>query len=345
MNVTRELSSAWREAVASGSIANEFEASLDDPAGRWLRGDRIRFGLVWTGDAIEYNARNLRTNTQIEASVREKTIGSNGFLCQFNGYRALRPGGASRKLGRQPDISPEPADCRFYCQDPGKNLSLLKRNPLLQVSLRHGSWNSYYNATPFEKEGHFLWIPVIVDGATTVIPHFPQMLTRDFVEDLVELSRYSTGTIVFFNSLHAGASVNHIHAQAVVHERRLAIEDARTIDYKGFCILDHYPAQAICFQRDSDVSTIASCVERLQVDAIPYNLILLGERIFLVPRNSDQEIVSEFPGGVLATMEIAGKIITANRDAYENFNATQIESAFQKVTLSARQLIDGWGNR
>jgi hypothetical protein len=87
MNVTRELSSAWREAVASGSIANEFEASLDDPAGRWLRGDRIRFGLVWTGDAIEYSARNLRTNIQIEASVHEKTIGSNGFLCQFNGYR------------------------------------------------------------------------------------------------------------------------------------------------------------------------------------------------------------------------------------------------------------------
>jgi hypothetical protein len=342
MEVTQDLSSAWQEAVASGRIANEFEASLGDPAGRWSKGDRIRFGLAWTGAAIEYEARNLSTGTQIQAPVDERTIGPNGFVCQFNGYRALRPGGTSQRLGRQPDISPTPADCRFYCQDPKKSLSLLKRDPLLQVRLRHARWNSYYNATPFEKEGHFLWVPVVVDGATTVIPHFPQMLTAQFVEDLVLLFRHTTRTIVFFNSLHAGASVNHVHAQAVFHKQRLAIEDAGTIEYKAFSILDGYPAQAICFRTNSEVSTIAACVDRLQARGIPFNLILVGERIFLVPRNPEHEIVAEFPGGVLATMEIAGKIITVDRSAYESADKTQIEDAFQKVTLSARKIIDDW---
>ncbi len=342
MKITQDLSIAWREAVASGRIANEFEASSDDPTGRWSKGDLVRFGLVLVDGVIQYDAQNMRTAKQIEASVEERTLGSTGFVCQFNGYRALRPGGTAQRLGQQPDISPTAADCRFYCQDPKHSLSLLKRDPLLQVRLAHARWNVYYNATPFEKEGHFLWVPAIVDATIAVIPHLPQMLTREFVEDIVLLFRQATQSIIFFNSLHAGASVNHIHTQSVFHNQRLAIENAKTIEYKGFNILDGYPAQAICFGRDSDVSTIAIAVDRLQKVGIAFNLILLGERILLILRNGEHEIVSEFPGGVLATMELAGKIITVDRHVYENTEPAQIESAFRKVTLAAKQLIDSW---
>jgi hypothetical protein len=343
MKINQDLSDAWMEAVASGSIANEFDASADDSLGRWSMGDRVRFGLAVSGPSIVYDARNLRTGTRIEAPVDERPVGSTGFVCQFNGYRALKPGGGAPRLGQQPDISPAASACRFYCQDPKKSLSLLKRDPLLQVRLRHGRWNAYYNAIPFEKEGHFLWVPIVVDGAATVIPHFPQLLTREFVEDLLLLFGQTTEAIVFFNSLHAGASVNHIHAQVVFHKQRLAIEDARTIAYKGFTILDGYPAEAICFGSDSDISAIAAAVGRLHAEGIPFNLIMLGRRVLLVPRNPEHEIVEEFPGGVLATMEIAGKIITVDRSAYDRTDATQIGSAFQKVTHSAKQVIDGWG--
>jgi len=342
MRITQDLSAAWNEAVASGSIANEFEAPADDPLERWSKGDRVRFGLAVKGESIAYDARNLRTGTEIEAAVEERLVDSTGFVCQFNGYRALRPGGGAPRLGRQPDISPTSADCRFYCQDPKKPLSLLKRDPLLQVRLRHCRWNAYYNASPFEKEGHFLWVPIVVDGAATVIPHFPQALTREFIEDLLLLFRHSTESVVFFNSLHAGASVNHFHAQAVFRKNPLAIEHARTGDYKGFTILDGYPAEAICFGLDSDVGAIAAAAGRLQAEGVPFNLMMLGERILLVPRNSEHEIVAEFPGGVLATMEIAGKIITVDRSAYDRADMSQIGSAFQKVARSAKQVIDGW---
>jgi hypothetical protein len=41
-------------------------------------------------------------------------------------------------------------------------------------------------------------------------------------------------------------------------------------------------------------------------------------------------------------MELAGKIITVDRHVYENTEPAQIESAFRKVTLAAKQLIDSW---
>ena len=342
MKLAQELSQAWQNAVASGRIVNKFEASEGDPTGRWARGDRISFGLAGSGDDIKYEAWNVRTAEPIEAAVDERTIGDTGFVCQFNGYRALRPGGTPRTLGRQLDISPTPSECRFGCQTRMRDLSLLNRAPLLQVRLQTSSWNAYHNANPFEKDGHFLWLPVQGEGELPTIPHLPQMLTREFVEDLVLLSRQAPELVIFFNSLHAGASVNHVHAQAVFHRKRLAIEDAATVQYRGFTILDGYPAQGFCFSRDSEVSSVATAIEKLQTRGIPFNLILLGERMLLVPRNADHEIVVEFPRGILATMEVSGKIITADRQVYEQATAADISSAFQKVTLDAKSLIDAW---
>jgi len=341
-NLIDDLSKAWQKAVASGRIASEFDAPFDDLDGRWSKGDRVRFGLIWTGAGIEYDAHNLRSGEQINVPVDERTVGKRGFVCQFNGYRALKPGGIPQQVGRQPDISPAPADCRFHCQDPTESLSLLRREPLLRVRLRHAAWNAYFNAIPFEKEGHFLWVPAVLDGATSGLPHLPQVLTRELVEDLVLLFQQSTNTVLFFNSLHAGASVNHVHAQAVVHRQPLPIERARTVEYKAHALLDGYPAHAITFARDGDIDAVAGAVERLQLDDIPFNLMFAGERIFLVPRTAEHEIVSEFPSGVLATMEIAGKIIAVDRRTYENVEESQIESALRKVTIRAEQLIDAW---
>jgi hypothetical protein len=341
-NLLDDLSEAWRNAVASGRVASEFEAPADDPDGRWSKGDCVRFGLVWTGAGIDYEARNLRSNEQIQARVDERTIGTSGFVCQFNGYRALKPGGPPQRLGRQPDISPAPADCRFHCQDATRSLSLLRREPLLQTRLCHATWNAYFNAIPFEKEGHFLWVPAVPGGAASSLPHLPQALARELVEDLVLLFERSQGTILFFNSLHAGASVNHAHAQAVVHRRTLPIERALTVEYKGFALLEGYPARGIAFAQDREIGAVVRAVERLQQSDIPFNLMFVGKRIFLVPRAAEHEIVSEFPSGVLATMEIAGKIIAPDRRTYESAELGQIESAFRKTTIDAESLIDAW---
>jgi len=237
MTVSQSLSQAWVRAIAEGKIVNEFPTNEDDPFGQWKQGDTIRFGLQLENGRPEYFAKNVTASTDLKPTFIERTVGEMGFVIQFNGYRALRPGGKRPPIGKQSDFS---GDCRFFCHDPSQNLSLLKRDPLIQVALPNWRWNAYYNATPFEQEGHILWIPVKVETTCTSLPHFPQELTSEFLEDILALFRNSRRAIIFFNSLHAGASVNHIHWQGVYHKQELAIERAAVVSRGSVTLLDGF---------------------------------------------------------------------------------------------------------
>src|SRR3989344_77050 len=236
------LSNAWVKAVRDGKIVNEFKA---------LNGEKIQFGLALQNGRIEYYARNIETGSEIPALVEEKMIGQSDFMIQFNGYRALKPGGRILNIGKQPDISGEATGCRFYCQDSSRELSILKRDPLIQIALPNYKWNGYYNATPFEKDGHFLWLPVFTDKGAT-ISHIRQELSRAFLEDALALFENSDRLMIFFNSLHAGASVNHIHLQAIFHKKALSIESAPIIKQERFAVLVNYPAHGITFNRGAE---------------------------------------------------------------------------------------------
>ena len=263
----------------------------------------------------------------------EKTIDQSGFVIQFNGYRALKPCGKIPSVGKQQEVPAEAINCLFYCQDPKRSLSLLRRDSLIQVALPNWKWNAYYNAVPFEKEGHFLWVPIFVDGTTTIMPHIPQELSRAFLEDALALFRNSDRLVVFFNSLHAGASVNHIHLQAVFHKGTLSIESASITKQGGLTILEGYPAQGIVFSRVAEPDEIWPHLDLLQKKKVPFNLIFVGERICLIPRNPEYEVVEEFPMGVIASMELAGKIITVDKAVYDSVNYPTIKNAFQKITV------------
>ena len=286
--------------------------------------------------ATEPVPKNLSQSQDIHDVVEEKYVAKTGFLCQFNGYRTLRPGGSPRQPGYQPNIPAAPHQCRFHCQDASKALSLLVRTPLLQVKLTHFTWNAYYNAAPQEQAGHFLWIPT--SGQSNTLPHFPQVLTLEFLEDAVSLFTSLNHTIVVFNALHAGASVNHIHLQAIHHPQRLPIEAAPILNYQTYGLLENYPAQAFVFS-PTQVHQIFCWVDRLQQTQIPFNLAMLGTRIILIPRNPQHEIVAEFAGHGTAALGMCGRLTITNQKVYKAINEAVIHSAFQKMVLPAKTII------
>jgi len=339
---TKALYDAWQNAIANNKIVNNFHALHHDVENRWSEGDAIQFGLKNSNQGLTYYANNISQSKPIVSADCEKIESETGFICQLNGYRALRPGGAHCSPGRQADISADMTQCRFYCQDTDKPLSLLSREKLIQVQLSNFAWNAYYNALPIEKEGHFLWIPVSLEPSSPAIPHLPQLITREILEDALELFQNFSETTLFFNSLHAGASVNHLHFQAVYHKDTLPIEIANTIHFNGYDLLNDYPAQGIVFKTDDDAELIFNSINELYKSDIPFNLIMLEERIVVIPRNIDHEIVAEFPGGMLASMEMSGKLITVDALAYEQINARRIYQALSKATLAPQPIIKSW---
>ncbi|MBE9138116.1 hypothetical protein IQ254_13120 [Nodosilinea sp. LEGE 07088] len=332
-NLTMQLYRAWQQAIADNKLINDFQAVEDDPDGRWAKGDEIAFGIQRLGDQYAYYAQNHTQGRAIQSAVEEKTVDETGFICQFNGYRALRPGGQRKALGRQPAIPANAERCRFSCQDPTQSLSLLVRTPLIQVQLQHFTWSAFYNAAPIDPNGHFLWIPTPLGDPQGVLRHFPQYLTPRLLEDALVLFQTFHQTMLFFNSLHAGASVNHIHFQALYHGSVLAAEKYAFKDFGRYSLLDGYPAKVLAFSKENSWEKIFDWVHQFQKNSIPFNLMLLGDRIILIPRNGDHEIVSEFPGNGLAALGMSGKIVTIDPEAYAKVTRERIEKAFQKMTL------------
>lgn len=341
-HLTVQLYEAWEMAVSEGKVVNLFQVKQDDPLGRWIQGDVIKYGVRLTNGKFGFYAENISQSRQLEGTTEVKRVGHSGYLCQFNSFRALRPGGSGRPVGRQPDIPAEPEHCRFHCQDETHPFSLLHREPLLQIQAKHFLWNVYYNIAPIEKKGHFLWVPINCGVPSARLPHTPQSLSCEFLEDTITIFKQLDQTILFFNALHAGASVNHFHLQGIFHHQTLPIEIAPMIDYHGYHLLANYPVQALVFPVETPMDELFICIHRLQQAGIPFNLVLLKTEILLVVRNIDHEIVSEFPGDGFAALGICGVLTTVDRNAYENITVEMIESTFQKMVIPGRQIIDTW---
>ncbi len=329
-SVIQNLSNIWCRAVKEGKIINTFETP---------NGDRIEFGVTLQDGKPGYYAKNVTTGVEFVAQVKEEQIQPHGFYIQYNGYHALRPGRKIEAVGRKADISADAAQCGFKCQDPQYPASMLRRDPLMQVNLPNFRWNCYYNQLPVDPDGHFLWLPVRVNGCNTTIPHLKQELTFELFEDILELFNSSQRLIFFFNSMHAGASVHHLHFQAQPHKKILAIESVPRNCHrqKGgvrLGVSENYPAYGYVFDRDTKIEHMWYSIAGLNKNKIPFSLIFIGNRICLLPRNPEHEVVSELPAGAITCMALAGQIMVLDEFTYDRMDYATIQRAFQKTTVA-----------
>ncbi|MCP5364034.1 MAG: DUF4922 domain-containing protein [Hyphomicrobiales bacterium] len=343
------LEAAWREAVENGRIFQIFDAPEDDRHGRWRRCDRVGYG-VGLDDGIPVNrARNLTTDQELPVEIREKRLGRWGFVCQSHDFRTLRPGYHAVGQSRAEQPVERSAGCGFFCRDASHPLSLLNRSPLLSVALRNRTWNAYPNAAPLDPAGHFLWVPGGSEPGPDPLPHEPQRLTFQLIDDAVELARQCPELVIFFNGIGAGASVDHIHIQAVVRRDRLPIESAPVKTYRNTQILSDYPVQGWVFQFSDAHSPakrtgeIFARVERLQEQPLPFNLIMTGGRAFLVPRVREKERAKQWGGCIVAGLEVTGRIVSLVNDAFADLDEEAVHTALAQACYPVRELVDCWG--
>lgn len=258
-----------------------------------------------------------------------------GFIVELNATRAFRPGGGDRQPGRQREVSTSPEACRFFCCDASNSQSLLIRAIVGTVSPSDvkdlsSSWQVYPNLAPFEPDGQFLIVPAGDDGS---LPHEPQHLTESRMRDMIALCVASDELVIFFNSVHAGATVNHFHLQAVHHGDKLPIQKSIPSGPGVTPLADSYPVNGLVFFGADVYPEMWPVVRSLQKRESPFNLIYLDRQFLLVPRDDNNEIVREFPN-VLASMEICGRFILSDRESFEAATAGRIATALGRIRLS-----------
>lgn len=190
-----------------------------------------------------------------------------------NPLRQLRPMRLSR----------DPLHSLYRSFDPAAfNFS---RQHLDDEIFREGEWNgiafrALYNKFPFAP-----WHLILVPDARARMPQYMTEAYHRHAMDLVKwLSRQLPGVTLAYNSLGAGASVNHLHFQFSVIEEKLPVEEGRWQHQGGE---DPYPIDCII---SDDVSDAWSAIDEQQRSGRPFNLVYRDGSCYLLKRKSLAEV-------------------------------------------------------
>ncbi len=234
----------------------------------------------------------------------------------FNPLRALRPPRASHRRAEGIALTFNPNGFHF-------NLPSLGQEVLWSGELLTRPARLLYNKFPFV-ELHGLLVP-------EPEREWPQLLTPELhgwaweVADAV--GRDLPGFGLAYNSYGAHASVNHLHFQTFVRAHPLPLTNPCWAHNGGDT---PYPAHCLSF---GDPIEAWAAIDRLHVGAVPYNLLYMPGRMYVLARRPQGSYAQPAWSTGHAWYEMAGGVVTFSRDAYDHLTAEAIEAALRHVTL------------
>ncbi len=171
----------------------------------------------------------------------------------------------------------------------------------------------------------------------------PQIMEQEDIRIAVAFVRSEPfeGFRIGFNSLAAGASVNHFHLQGLqLPEGRSALEEAplRRIESKDgleISMVDDYPARGVFFHAaDTDVLAAGAYkyIRFLQRSEIAHSVIFTPRGVYVLPEKKNH--LTRF-GGTWSFYELMGFIVDPNGD---QISAGDISDEMAQVTIDAKQL-------
>jgi diadenosine tetraphosphate (Ap4A) HIT family hydrolase len=240
-----------------------------------------------------------------------KTMGD--WEISFNTLRQLRPVRASAQ--KFSSIKQDFDDNRFHFNKPFLDPEILWQGTHRGVTLK-----VLYNKFPFA-DYHLLVVVSPEENSA-------QLLTRekhDYAFSLVtDAAAALTGFGIGYNSLAAGASVNHIHFQGFVRLQDFPIEKSHWLHNGGD---KDYPL-AVSYFSDAESSWIY--LDKLTGRDIAFNILYRENGCYVVPRKYQNS--TELPDWLAGAgwTDVAG-VITLSDEA--TFNAIDQQSISNSLTL------------
>jgi hypothetical protein len=235
----------------------------------------------------------------------------------FNPLRALRPPRASHVRAEGISRAFDPNGFHF-------NLPILEQEVLWAGELLGRPARLFFNKFPFA-ELHGLLVPEPERG-------MPQLLTPEFHGWAWEvgeaLGRSLPGFGLAYNSYGAHASVNHLHFQTFLRARPLPLSSPHWAHNGGDT---PYPAHCLGFD---DPLAAWAAIDRLHARSLPYNLLYLSGRIYLLARQPQGSYARPAWSTGHAWYEMAGGVVTFSREHFDRLEAEAIETELRRVTLT-----------
>ena len=234
----------------------------------------------------------------------------------YNSMRQLRPARAAKQSFES--IKKIFDETQFHFNKPFLKPEILWEGDYLGKKTR-----VLYNKFPFS-DYHLL---IVVAPET----NSPQLLTQQTHQLIFSLAQDSVkkfpGFGVGFNSLAAGASVNHLHFQGFVREVNFPIEDSCWQHNGGS---EKFPLIVSVF---NDAESSWEYIDQLTENNIAYNCLYRKSRCYVVPRKFQGTV--DLPGWLEGAgwLDVAGVITVSDEETFNTINE-------QSVTQALKLLID-----
>ncbi|MEW6647535.1 MAG: hypothetical protein AB1450_10075 [Pseudomonadota bacterium] len=236
------------------------------------------------------------------------------WALQFNHLRSFRP----KRISQQP---PQGISAPFEERAFHFNKPFMQKEVFWRGELGGRSVDLYYNKYPFA-ELHTLLVP----EREQCLPQYLQRSYHDYAWDvLAQLGTALPGAGIGYNSYGAFASVNHLHFQLYVGSAPLPVEDARWRHNGGAEI---YPAPCMAF---GDREAAWQAIADLHRGATPYSLLYRPGRLWLCPRRPQGQLAPPPWSSGFTWSEMAGAIVTFNREAYAGLTAEAIAACLAEA--------------
>lgn len=232
---------------------------------------------------------------------------------QFNLLRSLRP---ERACG---------AEIRQILQPFNPDGFHFNKGFLATETFWRGSYLGHpvallYNKFPFMPL-HGLWVP----DPTLGLPQYLLAQWHQYAWSCcAQLAQRIPGLGFGYNSLGAGASVNHLHFQLFV-SADLPVEAAQWQHQGGS---QDYPAHC---QRFDDAETAWAAIEHCHRQNLAYNILYRGRRCYLFQRRLPGQFDRHPWLSALGWSELCGRFVLFNQQYYQGLEAEQIEAQLQAL--------------
>ncbi len=237
-----------------------------------------------------------------------KNIGEWQIVC--NAMRKLRPARSSSEILRS--IKQPYDETRFHF-----NKSFLKPEVLWQGEYGGLNVRVLFNKFPFS-DYHLLIVPAPERNSSQLLTQEMHQYAFSLVQ---EMSEVLPGFGIGFNSLAAGASVNHFHFQGFIREQNFAIEEEQWIFNAGDV---DYPLEV---KRFSDAESSWGYIEDLTEKDTAFNCLYRNNFCYVVPRKYQGTVVlPEWLSGA-GWIDVAGSITVSDEKLFRSVDGGSVEKA------------------
>lgn len=270
-------------------------------------------GLAHGGpDDIAVFAQLRRTGIDAFGVWQQRDLGP--WRCAYNPLRGLKPERASNDPFHGLD-QPFDAD-RFHFDKPFLRAEILAEESHAGTPLR-----IMYHKFPFAP-----WhLMLLIDAAA----HRPQYLTQADHELIYELGAtlhpQLPGFGIGYNSIGAGASINHLHLHSFIDTQPLAVELPRWSHNGGD---EDYPVTCVAFDNPAD--GWQAIAERHAANQ-PYNLLYRGTSTYLLTRPPQADIDAPPWLSNVTWYEVCGRFNLVDKTLFDTLSAADIDALLSSL--------------